>query len=106
MQLYDLDHVYKCQVPGYEDTDLMVSLKVIPSKEFDSATIEAMGLTPEGVSEKTTSLIVSKIASIEGYGEIKTGKDLYENGHPDIWDFVKKAVFKARILEAHEVKNS
>lgn len=105
MQLYDLDHVYRCEIPGYENTGLYVHMKVVTSKEFDSALIESAGLTPEGVSEKTNQLIQSKVAEVEGYDSIKTGAELYEKGHPDIWDFVKKAVFRARILGASEVKN-
>lgn len=105
MQLHTLDHEYRCQVPGYEDTDLVLILKVVPSKEFDNALIEAASLTPEGVSDKTNELIMSKVVGVEGYDGITDGKALYEKGHPDIWDFVKKAVFRARILSGSEIKN-
>ena len=111
MRFSDLDHVYPCTPPGYEGTGLQLGLKVVPSAEFDQATMEYRGLTPDGITKKTNELIFSKIAFVKGYEtesgrKIETGEDLYRYGLPDIWDWAKKAVFSARMLSVAEEKNS
>jgi hypothetical protein len=108
---YDIDHVYRCEVPGYEGTGLFVGLKVVPPKEFDAVTMECKGLTPEGIATKTTELICSKIAFIEGYilddgAEITDPKELYIKGLPGVWAFIQRAVMNDRMLSESEVKNS
>lgn len=110
MQLFDIDHVYPCTPPGYEGSGLVIHASVVTSPEFNAAVQEQRGLAPEKVSEKTLALVCSKIKKIEGYTtssgrEIVTGEDLYKYGHPDIWSFVEKAVFSARMLSAAQVKN-
>ncbi len=108
---YDIDHIFKCKVPGYEDTDLVIGLKVVPPKEYDSIMMECKGLTPEGIATKTTELICSKVASIEGYqveggGEITDPKELYSKGAPGVWAFIQRAVMNDRVLSEAEIKNS
>jgi len=105
MQLHTLDHEYRCQVPGYENTDLVVTLKGVTPREFDSMAIENMHLTPEGVSDTVNALVMKKVISVEGYGDIKTGKELYENGNLDIWDAIRKAVNRSVVLSLLEIKN-
>ena len=103
------DHVYRCKVPGYEDTDLVIGLKVMPPKEFDALSIEYRGLTPEGISSLTIDKICEKVAFIEGYetenGEITDPKELYAKGVPGVWSFIQKAVMNEHLLSANEIKN-
>jgi hypothetical protein len=105
----DIDHVYRCEVPGYEGSGLFVGLKVVPPKEFDIVMMDCKGLTPEGITAKTTELICSKVDYIEGYktekGEITDPKELYEKGAPGVWSFIQKAVMNDQMLSAQEVKN-
>ena len=107
---YDTDHVYECKIPGYEDTDLVIGLKVVPPKDFDRMSNEFRGLSVEGITDKTNEMIISKIVFVREYKikdapEITTGKELYERGLPDIWGFCQQAVFDAKHLSKAEIKN-
>ena len=103
------DHVYKCKVPGYEDTELVVSMSVMPPKEFDAHVAEAVGLTPDARAKLTIEKICSHVKKIEGYitpdGEITDPKELYEKGAPGVWAFIQRAVYNDQILSGAEVKN-
>ena len=104
------DHVYRCKVPGYEDTDLVVSLTVVPPERFDSDVNEAIGLTPEGRAKLSVEKICENVKKIEGYitpdGEITDPKELYKKGVPGVWAFIQRAVYNDQMLSGAEIKNS
>lgn len=101
--MYKNDHVYKCAVPG---TDIFIHMKGVSPKDYDKHVCESWNLNPEARAEMTVSLVVDHIVEIEGYEGIDNGRQLYEEGDLDVWQFAQGAVLSTKVLRQHEVKNS